>query len=235
MKLKSLVILILALIVMGSCATKQKSEEKRNPYNLPLVTAINEYKKHVQENPEMELVDLEKVIPTVVLDIRYATEKNFTGEVIYKAPKAFARKPVAEALKQVQDSLAAHNLGLLIYDAYRPYAATLRFYEVYPDTEFVADPKHGSRHNRGCAIDLSLVDLQTGKEIPMPSEFDDFSKKARPDYDNLSEEVKANRAFLFNIMDRFGFHHISSEWWHFDYNGWKNFPLMDISFTELEK
>jgi len=233
--MKNIYFLILLLFVMGACTQKQTSEEKRNPYKLPLVTSTDDYQKQVQENPDLELVDLEKVIPDVVLDIRYASDNNFTGEVIYKAPKAFARRPVAEALKLAQDSLKTYNLGLLIYDAYRPYAATLRFYEVYPNTDFVADPKNGSRHNRGCAIDLSLVNLETGKEIPMPSEFDDFSEKAHPDYDNLPEEVKANRAFLFDIMAHFGFTYLSTEWWHFEYHGWKDYPLTDLSFVELSE
>ncbi len=112
------------------------------------------------------------------LDIRYASNNNFTGEVIYNQPKAFVRLPVAKALQEVQSELNSMGLGLKIFDAYRPYAATLRFYEVYPDTMFVAAPWHGSRHNRGCAVDVSLVDLESGNELQMPSAFDDFSEKA---------------------------------------------------------
>ena len=137
---------------------------------------VEDYQEIAARDSQMLIVDLEEVIGNIYLDIRYATANNFTGEVIYTAPKAYARKPVAEALQRVQDSLAYYRIGLKIYDAYRPYAASLRFFEVYPDTNFVADPRHGSRHNRGCAVDLTLVELGSGREIPMPSEFDDLEK-----------------------------------------------------------
>lgn len=213
----------------------QSTERKRNPYNLKIIATTVEYKNQVAKNGQMEMVNLEKLIPGIVLDIRYATKNNFTGEIIYEAPKAFLRKPVAEALKKVQDSLAYHQLGLKIYDAYRPYAATLRFYEVYPDTNFVANPKYGSRHNRGCAVDLTIVSLSGGEEIQMPTVFDDFSEKAHPEYDNLPDDVIKNRRFLFRILSHFGFSYYHSEWWHFDYKDWGKYSLMDLSFDELEK
>jgi len=206
---------------------------KRNPYKLPITITPEEYTQQVKINSAMEMVDLEEAIDSVILDIRYATSNNFTGEVIYTSAKAFARKPVADALMQVQDSLVYYRLALKIYDAYRPYAATLKFYEVYPDTNFVANPRYGSRHNRGCAIDLTLVERSTGKEIPMPTEYDEFSDKSHPDYQNLSDTILANRKFLFNIMEHFGFTHYPTEWWHFDYDGWENYPLMDLSFNDL--
>lgn len=170
-----------------------------------------------------------------LLDIRYVTTNNFTGSVIYEKPLAFARRPVVEALRLVQDSLLVHGLGLKIYDAYRPYAATIRFYEVFPDTSFVANPRYGSRHNRGCAVDVTLIRLSAKEEIAMPTAFDDFSDKAHPGYQFLPEEVIANRNLLFSIMKHFGFSHYETEWWHFDYQGWKKYPLMNLSLTALEK
>ncbi len=226
------ILLIFIGLSAGFCF-KDKPNIKRNPYNLPVVQTVDEYKRQLFGNPEFEMIDLETAIPSVNLDIRYATANNFTKEIIYTLPKAFARKPVAEALSKVQDSLKCYHLGLKIYDAYRPYSATLKFYEVYPDTAFVANPRKGSRHNRGCAIDLTLVELPSGKEIPMPSGFDNFSEKAYPNYPNLPDTILKNRAFLFGLMKHFGFNHISSEWWHFDYIGWKDYPLMDLSFEEL--
>ena len=227
---------ILTLLLLNaflfSCASKS-TPEHRNPYNLPLVNTVKEYKTQVAENPDMKLVDLEKELKNVVLDIRYATSNNFTKEVIYQSPKAYARKPVVAALKLVQDSLASLNLGLKVYDAYRPYAATLKFYELYPDPDFVASPKTGSRHNRGCAVDVSLVNLTTKQELKMPTAFDDFSEKAHSDYPNLPETALKNRTILIGVMSHFGFSVISSEWWHFDFNGWEDFPLMDLSFEEL--
>lgn len=229
--------IIICFILLSICFTECKKVEvkqKRNPYELALVSDVNLYKEQVAKEPKMELINLEKYIKNVCLDIRYATNKNFTKQVIYNLPRAFARQEVADALKMVQDSLAFYNLGIKIYDAYRPYEASLRFFEVYPDTNFVANPRYGSRHNRGCAIDLTLVELKTGKEIPMPTEFDDFSEKANPNYKNLSDTILKNRAFLFSIMNHFGFSYYPNEWWHFDYKDWYSYPLMDIRFEELE-
>ncbi len=182
----------------------------------------------------MELMNLEELIPNINLDIRYATINNFTSKIIYTKPKAYARKQVAYALKKVQDSLTKIGLGLRIFDAYRPYSATLKFYEVYPDTNFVANPRYGSRHNRGCAIDLTLINLFTGNEIPLPTPFDDFTEKAHPDYPNFPEEILENRALLFGVLSHFGFTHYPTEWWHFDFKGWEQYPLMDLSFEELQ-
>lgn len=221
---------ILLIILLAGCGgTAQKVQE------LYVVESIEEYRQQVSSNPAMELVDLEKVIGDIRLDIRYATEDNFTGEVIYTMPKAYVRKPVAEALTMVHDSLEALGLGVLVYDAYRPYSATVRFYEVYRDTEFVADPKFGSKHNRGCAVDVSLFDRTTGDEIVMPTEFDEFSERAHHEYMNLPDEAISNRSLLTGVMKHFGFTPYPSEWWHFDFTGWRDYPLMNISFEDLEK
>lgn len=228
--------LFIILLFAASCSESNgNSGNPANPYGLDIVNTMDRYNQQIAQDPAFELVDLEKVISNIDLDIRYATTNNFTKQIIYTEPKAFVRKPVAAALVKVQDSLAHHNLGLRIYDAYRPYAASLKFYEVYPDTNFVANPKYGSRHNRGCAVDVTLIDLTTGKEIAMPSDFDDFSAKAHPDYKELTQEAAQNRTMLFNIMSHFGLTHYPTEWWHFDYQGWEKFPLMDIKFDELEK
>ena len=233
-KLPVLFVLTAMLIFASGCLNKNKSSDS-NPYNLDLTQTIEEYNRQVDVNPQMRMIDLGKTIKGIVLDIRYATAKNFTGKKIYTAPKAFARKPVAEALQKVQDSLSFYNIGLKIYDAYRPYAATMSFFKVYPDTNFVANPRYGSRHNRGCAVDITLVELSSGKEIPMPTEFDNFTSKAYPEYTDLPDTVLANRKFLFGIMSYFGFTHYPTEWWHFDFKGWENYKLMDLSFAELEK
>jgi zinc D-Ala-D-Ala dipeptidase len=213
----------------------QNLKTARNPYHLALAQTIAVYRQQITENPDMLMVDLSKKISGIVLDIRYATANNFTHKVIYNAPRAFARKPVADALQKVQDSLSHYQLGMKIYDAYRPYSATLLFYKVYPDTNFVANPRYGSRHNRGCAVDITLIERNTGREIPMPSAFDDFSLKASPQYANLPDTVITNRKLLFGVMEHFGFKHYASEWWHFDLVGWEKYPLMDLSFGELDK
>jgi zinc D-Ala-D-Ala dipeptidase len=200
------------------------------------VKALNlgEYKTTVTNNSDKALVDLEKFIPGVVLDIRYATTNNFTGERIYNVAKAYARSPVASALLKVQEQLKTLGLGVKIFDAYRPYKATVKFYEVYRDTTYVASPYRGSRHNRGCALDLTIIDLKTGKELRMPTEYDSFRKEAWPSTYVKDPVARKNRTLLINVMEKNGFRVNSSEWWHFDFKGWKNYEILDIDFEELE-
>lgn len=205
----------------------------QNKYGLRAMT-YSEYKKSLAASPHKALVDLEKFVPGLAMDIRYATNNNFTGEKIYNMAKAYARRPVAEALKKVQEELRPQGLGIKIFDAYRPYKATIKFYEVYRDTTYVASPYRGSRHNRGCAIDLTLIDLKTGNELKMPTEYDSFRKEAWPSTPVSDPIVRKNRSLLISVMEKHGFRVNGSEWWHFDFKGWKNFEVMDIDFEELE-
>jgi zinc D-Ala-D-Ala dipeptidase len=204
----------------------------QNKYGLK-VTDYEAYKASIKSNPNKELIDLEKFIPGIVLDIRYATTNNFTQEKIYNLAKAYARKPVAEALKKVQAELKPKGLGIKIFDGYRPYKATVKFYEVYRDTTYVASPYRGSRHNRGCALDLTLIDLKTGAELKMPTPYDSFKKEAWPSSPVTDPEVRQNRALLIAVMQKHGFKVNSSEWWHFDFIGWKNYEVLDIDFETL--
>lgn len=197
------------------------------------VMGQKQYTADIKKHPETKLVEINKYIPGIALDIRYATTNNFTHKVMYPQARAFARLPVVMALKQVQDELKTKGLGLKIYDAYRPYAITVKFYETARDTNFVADPRKGSKHNRGCAIDLSVIDLKTGKELDMPTGFDSFSKKAAPNYPDLTPKQIENRELLKNAMQAHGFHVIATEWWHYDFNGWSKFPLLDIPFSAI--
>lgn len=204
-----------------------------NKQSLYIVKSYQEYLSQVSENPDMKLVHLSDSLKGLKLDIRYATENNFTKQKVYTSADPYLRLPAMRALRKVQDSLSKHNIGLIVFDAYRPYSATVKFYEIVKDTRFVADPKVGSKHNRGCAIDVSLYDLSTGKELAMPTPFDDFSAKANAAYPDLPGDVLQNRALLAGVMQAFGFLIYPDEWWHFDYRDWENFPLMDISFEEL--
>ena len=197
------------------------------------VMGQKQYTADIKKHPETRLVEINRYIPGIALDIRYATTNNFTHKVMYPQARAFARLPVVMALKQVQDELKTKGLGLKIYDAYRPYAITVKFYETARDTNFVADPRKGSKHNRGCAIDLSVIDLKTGKELDMPTGFDSFSKKAAANYPDLAPKQIENRELLKNAMQAHGFHVIATEWWHYDFNGWSKFPLLDIPFSAI--
>lgn len=198
-------------------------------------TSYADYIISLPTKPQNELINLENYIPELVLEIRYATENNFTKEKIYSLAKAYARKPVAEALKNAQVEFKKQGLGIKVFDAYRPYFATVKFYEVYHDTTYVASPYRGSRHNRGCAIDMTLVDLKTGKDLPMPTEYDSFRKEAWPTTPVSDPVIQKNRDLTISIMSKHGFKVNSSEWWHFDFIGWQKFDVLDISFEELEK
>jgi len=207
--------------------------EKANPYHLKIVGTVAAYNDECRKDKQNQLVDLAMAIPSIQLDIRYATSNNFTHKQVYSSARAFLRQPAALALFNVQHDLAKQGLGLKVFDAYRPYAATILFYDMIKDTLFVASPARGSRHNRGCAVDVSMVDLKTGIELEMPSAYDDFSERASPFYADLSSVAKENRGILINAMKKQGFEVFGSEWWHFDFNGWQAYSLMDISFEEL--
>ncbi|MFZ6009022.1 MAG: M15 family metallopeptidase [Bacteroidota bacterium] len=222
-------ILFVGLMLVLACGVQAQSK-----YGLKAMT-FTEYKESVKASPEKELVNLEKFVPNLVLDIRYATTNNFTNEKIYNLARAYARRPVAEALKTVQQELNQKGLGIKIFDAYRPYKATVKFYEVYRDTTYVASPYRGSRHNRGCALDLTVIDLKTGGELKMPTEYDSFKKEAWPSTPVSDPEIRKNRTLLIGVMEKNGFKVNGSEWWHFDFKGWKNYEVMDIDFEELEK
>jgi D-alanyl-D-alanine dipeptidase len=198
------------------------------------VMGLKRYKQQIKAQPETRLVEIKKYIPGIVLDVRYATTNNFTHHQMYKEAKAFARLPVVLALRDVESDLKTRGLGIKIYDAYRPYAITVKFYEVARDTNFVADPRKGSKHNRGCAIDMSLIDLKTGKELDMPTGFDSFSRKAGANYADLPKQEIANRELLKSIMSAHGFKVVPTEWWHYDFNGWSKYPLLDIPFSEIQ-
>jgi zinc D-Ala-D-Ala dipeptidase len=206
-----------------------------NKYGLQVVDNPELYKVLLSEDSSKMLVDLEDYIPWIMTDIKYASEDNFYGQPVYPEGKVFLRHPAAEALKNVQDELLKQGKVLKVFDAYRPYSVTVLFYEKIKDTNFVASAWKGSRHNRGCAVDLTIADLKTGKELRMPTEYDDFTERASIDYMDISTEEKNNRNLLQSLMQKYGFKPLKSEWWHFDYYEWKKYELTDISFDDLEE
>lgn len=222
--------LILFLFASFSVFAQIKPEA---PKKLIVINSYNQYLASVKKNPNNQLVEITKAIPDIKLDIRYATKNNFMKQVMYGQAKAFARKPVVESLKKVQGELSKKGLGLKIFDGYRPYAITVAFYKKASDKNFVANPKQGSKHNRGCAVDLTLINLKTGKEIAMPTPYDSFSAAAAANYPNVSPEVKKNRDFFIAIMRKYKLNVLENEWWHYDFQGWQNYALMDIPFEKL--
>jgi D-alanyl-D-alanine dipeptidase len=186
-----------------------------------------------------DLVELVKLDPTLRLDIRYATTNNFMHRPMYREARAFLQRPAAEALVRAQLSLKAKGYGLLIFDGYRPWSVTKTFWDsATPEQraiEFVANPQKGSRHNRGCAVDLTLIQLATGTEVPMPSGYDEFSERAFPDYNGGTAETRAMRDFLRQTMESQGFSVYKAEWWHFDYNDWPKYHILNIPFEAIAR
>ncbi len=182
-----------------------------------------------------DLVELVKLDPTIKLDIRYATENNFLGTPMYSQARAFLQRPAAQALVRANHELEKQGLGLLVHDAYRPWYVTKMFWDATPPDkhEFVADPAKGSNHNRGCAVDLTLYDRKTGQKLPMPSLYDEMSERAYPDYKGGTEQERHNRETLRVAMEKQGFTVYKSEWWHFDYRDWKEYPIMNVPFEKM--
>lgn len=206
-----------------------------NKYGLEVVDNAENYAELISQDSTKILFDLEDFIPGIITDVRYATDNNFYGSPVYSEEKIFLRSTAAQALLLVQNELKEQNKSLKIFDAYRPYSVTVLFYEKIKDTNFVASAYTGSRHNRGCAIDLTIVDIASGKELKMPTEYDDFTERAASDFMDITEDEKANRELLHSIMIKNGFVPLRSEWWHFDFRDWKKFEITDISFSDLDK
>jgi D-alanyl-D-alanine dipeptidase len=202
------------LLVAVACATSSP----------PVVRKIADYDRLVAADPDKRLVE----ITDIPRDVRYATTNNFMHETLYPVARVYLRRPAAIALHDVERELARDGLGLKLFDGYRPYRVTVRMWKSIRNPDFVADPAKGSRHNRGAAVDLTLIDLRTGREMVMPTGYDDFTKRARQDFNDLGPEAITNRAKLRNAMQNHGFDPLPSEWWHFDFRGWERFELLDV-------
>lgn len=174
-----------------------------------------------------DLVEVIKVSPRICLDIRYATPNNFTGKKVYSSGRCFLRPKTAERLHLVQLSLEKQGLGLKIYDGYRPLSIQKVFWKLAPNPNYIADPEKGSKHNRGASVDLTLVNSM-GKELPMPTPFDEFSEKASRSFMNCSPESRKNRQLLEKVMTEEGFIPFEYEWWHFDDPEWESYSILDI-------
>jgi zinc D-Ala-D-Ala dipeptidase len=183
---------------------------------------------------QAKLVEVTKINPTIMLDIRYSTTNNFTGKIIYPCARLFLEEEAAVALDIVQKELNTLGLGLKIFDGYRPLSVQEIFWKICPNEHYVENPAKGSRHNRGAAVDLTLIDLKNGKELKMPSGYDDFTPKAHRDYVNMkAKTARQNCKLLELVMLKYGFIGIPTEWWHFDFYNWEKYPIQNISFNEL--
>ena len=214
-----------ALLILAGCAARVPL----NSYGLRVVPDLATYERVTRA--ETRLVDLSTL--GIPLDIRYATPENFMKQPLYPVAKAYLRAPAARALAAVDRELAQHGLGIKVFDAYRPYRVTVAMWEPIKNPDYVADPAKGSRHNRGAAVDLTLIDRATGAELPMPTPYDDFTPRAAHEFADLPADVLANRARLREVMERHGFEALPSEWWHYDFKGWREYDLMDVPLETL--
>lgn len=200
-----------------------------------LTPTIAQPKETGRDFRKSDLVEIVSLDSTIRLDIRYATSNNFMKRPMYKQARAFLQRPAAEALVRVNTALKEKGFGLLVFDGYRPWSVTKKFWDETPrdKRKFVADPAKGSKHNRGCAVDLSLYDRQTGKEVSMPSPYDDFTEKAAAAYNGGTTEQRRTRSILREAMEREGFIVNPNEWWHFDFKDWRKYAIVDIPFESL--
>ncbi len=182
-----------------------------------------------------DLVELVKLDRSIRLDIRYATPHNFTNRPVYTEARAFLQRPAAEALVRVHRALKKKGYGLVVFDGYRPSFVTKLFWDLTPEDkkQFVADPARGSRHNRGCAVDLTLYDLRTKRQVSMPSEYDEMTERSHINYSGGTDEQRRLRDLLRAAMEAEGFTVYEPEWWHFDYKDWKEYPILNLSFTDI--
>lgn len=189
----------------------------------------------VDRDSLLAMIELKSLIPALQYELRYASSNNFTGQRLYpkKTHTTYLRRKPALALAKVAEDLKEKGLGIKIWDAYRPYRTTVRFWKLIHDERFVANPSKGSGHNRGTAVDLTLVDLKTGKELEMPTPFDDFSAAAFHGAKNIDEKRIMNRLLLRTTMEKYGFLPLETEWWHYSWPGSSAYDVLDLSFKAL--
>lgn len=223
---------VTVLLLLAAC-THQPSPLSVSSYGLAVLDRLDVYAEMVRRDPEKALVDLERLIPTVTLDLRYATADNFMKRPLYPEARALLRCPAARALRAAHSELSKQGFGIKVFDAYRPYSVTVAMWEPIRNPDYVADPARGSRHNRGAAVDVTLIELGSGTELLMPTPYDDFTPRAAHAFTDLPEEQVRNRALLRSVMERHGFVALPSEWWHYDFAGWEKFEVLDLTHADL--
>jgi len=226
--------ILIKTFVITLCFFGFAKAQKANIYGLNIISDPKILKETIQKDPNKALVRIKDYVPNIALDIKYATTQNVFYTQLYKKPSALVRLPVAKALAAVQKDLNEQGFGLKIYDAYRPYSVTCQMFEMLPDTLYMGLPWTGSKHNRGIALDLTLIDLKTKKELKMPTPFDALVYAAHPEFMKLPELVIKNRELLKTVMKKHGFKVDPMEWWHFNFVSDTVFELLDIPFEKLE-
>jgi D-alanyl-D-alanine dipeptidase len=205
-------------------------------YAQPALQNLEAYRASVVQNGNNQLIKINKKHKGIQLDLVYASPYNFVKKAVYPQglTYTFLRKPAYKALLSVVSELQKQNLGIKIFDAYRPYNVTKVLWSIVPDERYAANPKNGSYHNRGLAIDLSLFDLKTGKTLNMGTGFDNFSDTAHHHFNALPKEILNNRVLLKKVMEQYGFKALESEWWHYTFKTDTIYSVLNIPFDDLE-
>jgi zinc D-Ala-D-Ala dipeptidase len=228
------VAIMMMLLCLQSCAQKIKLS-KTNRYGLTIVENIDSLRLMNKTGSRDAMVELSQYLQPLYIDFVYATPQNFTKQILYKNPRAYLRLEAATALQKVQDTLQTLGYDIKLFDAYRPYSVTQKMWEIVPDDRYAANPANGSGHNRGVAVDVTLVDKNTGIDLPMPTPFDNFSDTAHHNFMQLSTTVLANRKLLKTVMEQYGFIALSTEWWHYSLPNPKRYELLNIDFDDMKK
>lgn len=227
-----------ALLFILSTGLLIKITAQDSSYTRPPVTNDwDAYKKQAKKDSLKKMVELKSMIPGIIYDLRYASTNNFMHRLMYPlgTHETFLRLPAATALKKVQAELSVMGFSLKIFDAYRPYSVTVKFWELVHDERYVANPSRGSGHNRGIAVDLTIINTKTSKELDMGTGYDNFTDTAHHSFTNLSEEILQNRELLKSTMVKYGFKPLDSEWWHYSFPGSDKYEILDIDFKKLKK
>lgn len=225
------------LLIFSTFQLIQVKAQKSGFIRPPVTNNWDIYKKQVANDSVKRMVELKTMVPGLVYDLRYASSNNFMRRRMYPRGTniTFLRLPAAIALQKIQKELNQQGLRLKIFDAYRPYSVTVKFWELVKDERYVANPSKGSGHNRGIAVDLTLINMLTGEELNMGTGFDNFTDTAHQTFTNLPEDILQNRSLLKSVMEKYGFKAYESEWWHYFFGDGSKFEILDIDFNKLKK
>jgi zinc D-Ala-D-Ala dipeptidase len=226
-------VLFFSLLVFTSGAQPLKTSS----YGVQYIASEKSYRQALTLDSNKTMVELKPLMPGLIYDLHYATADNFVKRPLYpvRTDVTFLRSPAAKALQKVQGELQHNGLGLKIFDAYRPYSVTVKFWELIKDERYVANPAKGSGHNRGLAVDLTIVDLKTGVELDMGTGFDNFTDTAHHSFTQLPITVLQNRKLLKEVMLKHGFNLLETEWWHYYWPNDRNYEVLDLHFKKLKR
>jgi len=225
------------LVILSTLITRSGRAQVDHLEKIGVTTHFNIYLNQINLDTTKRLLELKTVVPNVIYDLRYAGTDNFMHRRMYpeNTHETYLRLPAAIALKKVQEELNKNGLGLKIFDAYRPSSVTVKFWELVHDERYVANPSKGSGHNRGIAVDLTIINLKNNAELNMGTGFDNFTDTAHQEFTDLPEDILHNRKLLRTTMEKFGFEIFETEWWHYYLNEGEQFEVLDLDFKILKK